>query len=51
MVRFLNTFAGLWKQRFLNLPIFHQGWIEDFYSESTKTIAEAYIQRGDHNIS
>lgn len=27
------------------------GWIEDFYSESTETVVEAYIQRADHNIS
>lgn len=27
------------------------GWIEDFYSESVATVVDAYIQRGDHNIS
>lgn len=27
------------------------GWIEDYYSESTETIVEAYIRRRDHNIS
>lgn len=27
------------------------GWIEDFYSESTETVVEAYIRRQDHNIS
>lgn len=27
------------------------GWIEDYFAESTETIVNAYIQRGDHNIS
>ena len=31
--------------------VFISGWIEDFYSESTETIVEAYIKRRDHNIS
>lgn len=26
------------------------GWIEDYYSESTESIVNSYIQRGDHNI-
>jgi hypothetical protein len=27
------------------------GWIEDFASESVQTVASAYLERGDHNIS
>lgn len=27
------------------------GWIEDFYSESSETVVNAYIKRRDHNIS
>ncbi|CAO1428370.1 unnamed protein product [Diamesa serratosioi] len=30
--------------------LYFHGWIEDFESESSQTIAKAYIERGDHNI-
>lgn len=30
--------------------LYFHGWIEDFESESSQTVAQAYIERGDHNI-